>query len=115
MKPFDLEAAKSGKKVVTRDGKAVRVVCFDMAGTEFCVLALIPRQSTRESLGCYTAKGKFSGSEESSIDLFMASEIEVRWVNIYPQLTDYAFVTKEKADSFASPSRVACVRVEYEI
>lgn len=29
MKPFDLEAAKAGKPVCTRDGRKARIICFD--------------------------------------------------------------------------------------
>ena len=29
LKPFDLEAAKAGAKVITRDGRPVRIICFD--------------------------------------------------------------------------------------
>lgn len=29
MRPFDLDAAKSGEKVCLRDGTPVRIVCFD--------------------------------------------------------------------------------------
>jgi hypothetical protein len=33
IKPFDLEAAKNGAPVCTRDGRDVRIVCFDTKGT----------------------------------------------------------------------------------
>lgn len=29
LRPFDLEAAKAGKPVCTRDGRKVRIICFD--------------------------------------------------------------------------------------
>lgn len=29
LKPFDLEKAKQGAKVVTRDGRPVRIICWD--------------------------------------------------------------------------------------
>jgi hypothetical protein len=32
MKEFDLELAKAGHPVCTRDGKPVRIVCFDAKG-----------------------------------------------------------------------------------
>lgn len=32
LKPFDLEAAKQGKPVCTRDGRKARIVCFDLKG-----------------------------------------------------------------------------------
>lgn len=30
LKPFDLETAKAGKPVCTRDGRKARIICFDM-------------------------------------------------------------------------------------
>ena len=32
MKPFDLEKAKAGAKVVTGGGYAARFICYDLAG-----------------------------------------------------------------------------------
>ena len=29
LKPFNLEAAKQGKPVCTRDGRKARIICFD--------------------------------------------------------------------------------------
>ena len=29
LRPFDLEAAKAGKPVCTRDGRKARIICFD--------------------------------------------------------------------------------------
>ena len=40
MKPFDLEAAKRGAAVCTRDGSCVRIVCTDCRG-EDPIVALV--------------------------------------------------------------------------
>ena len=34
LKPFDLEAARAGSPVCTRDGRKARIVCFDKKGSE---------------------------------------------------------------------------------
>ena len=34
LKPFNLEAAKSGKPVCTRDGRKARIICFDAEGNK---------------------------------------------------------------------------------
>ena len=41
LKPFDLEAAKNGAKVVTRDGHAVRIICYDRKNEEYPIVALV--------------------------------------------------------------------------
>ena len=35
LKPFDIEAAKSGKPVCTRDGRKVRIICFDRINGDY--------------------------------------------------------------------------------
>ena len=70
--PFDIERAKRGDKVVTRDGNAVRIVCFDALG-EYPVVGLVTHYETTETVVSYTAKGKFWTIErESNNDLMMA-------------------------------------------
>lgn len=40
LKPFDLEAAKAGKPVCTRDGRKARIICFDRVNSK-SILALV--------------------------------------------------------------------------
>lgn len=48
MKAFDLERAKAGDPVMTRDGKDVRVICFDRNYGEYQILALLKEDDGRE-------------------------------------------------------------------
>lgn len=41
LKPFDLEAAKTGKPVCTRDGRKARIICFDKKDINYPIVALI--------------------------------------------------------------------------
>lgn len=71
--PFDIERAKRGDKVVTRDGSDVRIVCFDALG-EYPVVALVKHFDDYETVTSYTAKGKFwTTDRESNNDLMMAN------------------------------------------
>ena len=71
--PFDIERAKRGDKVITRDGEDVRIVCFD-ALKEYPVVALVKQFNGCESVTSYTAKGKFWTTErEANNDLMMAN------------------------------------------
>ena len=42
MKPFDIELAKAGYPVCTRDGRPVRILCFDRKSVDgYSILALV--------------------------------------------------------------------------
>ena len=81
LKPFDLNAAKAGKPVCTRDGRKARIICFDMKG-EHPIVALIEEYNT-EKIGWYYDNGKYlSNGEESPIDLMMLPEKQEGWMYI---------------------------------
>ena len=62
MKPFNLEEAKAGKPVCTRDGLPARIICFDKRGYDNPIVALIRAnlESDKEHPACYTEKGEFN-------------------------------------------------------
>lgn len=47
MKPFNLEQAKQGKPVVTRDGRPVRILAFDRKGC-YPIIGLISRDKEED-------------------------------------------------------------------
>lgn len=72
MKKFDLSKAKQGHKVVTRNGKEVKMLYFDREVERFPLVAIIEKKQ----VACYTEEGKFYDDEnhkESKNDLFMAN------------------------------------------
>lgn len=81
MKPFDLEAAKAGKPVCTRDGRKARIICFDANG-EYPLIALITLDNDADDIKRYTVGGRYYGRSESSHDLMMLPEKKEGWVNI---------------------------------
>lgn len=48
MKPFDLELAKQGKPVCTRDGRAVRILCYDFISVEDTPIIALVRTSEKQ-------------------------------------------------------------------
>lgn len=72
MKPFDLEAAKRGAAVRTRDGSCVRIVCTDCRG-EDPIVALVDYE-TGEDVSTYNSRGRYHGSADSDLDLFMRDD-----------------------------------------
>ena len=85
LKPFDLEAAKAGKTVCTRDGRKVRIICFDAKRKdENSIIALVPSKDYPgfEDLIAYPNNGNYYGGHENDGDLMMLPEKKEGWVNI---------------------------------
>lgn len=77
LKEFDLEAAKAGKPVCTRDGRKARIICFDAKRKDGeNIIALIPsrRYPGFEYLVTYTNNGNYRGEHENGFDLMMLPE-----------------------------------------
>ena len=49
LKEFNLEAAKSGKPVCTRDGRKARIICFDAKGDK-PIIALVEAKGNKDAL-----------------------------------------------------------------
>ena len=101
LKPFDLEAARSGKPVCTRDGRKARIICFDVKGANYPILTLV-EECGKESTYCYDVCGK--STVHTDMDLMMLPEKHEGWVNIARNIDngEYSvdntiFGTKEKA------------------
>jgi hypothetical protein len=56
--PFDVNSARRGELVSTRDGRPVRIVCWDVKNTDFPILALVLEKDGREHPYQYTADGR---------------------------------------------------------
>ena len=71
--PFHLEMAKLGEKVITRNGRSVRIICFDRESSVYPIIALfLDNDSTEEECECFTLDGKYLDDEETNdLDLFM--------------------------------------------
>ena len=60
MKQFNLEEylKDPNKKVVTRDGRNVRIICTDQKGTEYSVIALCTMSDGSENCYFYFPNGR---------------------------------------------------------
>ena len=84
LRPFNLEEAKAGKPVVTRDGRKVRLFCFDLVGDDTIAGAVTIGEGKEEDVTSWTAEGRYiSRMEEHARDLFMAPVENTVWVNVY--------------------------------
>ena len=96
LKPFDLEAAKAGKPVCTRDGRKARIICFDRKGYNmFPIVALIMNGDRESDIYTYRPNGTWDNSgNESEKDLMMLPEKKEGWINVYKERI---YSTKEEA------------------
>ena len=124
MKQFSLEEyiKNPSRKVVTRDGRPVRIVCTDRKGSgDHPVVALYP--ATQKYLGeivcTFCANGEFTEGTESDYDLFFAPEKHEGWININKYDTgDYSgqliYLRREDAEGMAGPKCIATIKIEWE-
>lgn len=86
MKPFNLEEYRNNpsRKVVTRDGRNVRIICTDRRG-DYPIIALTEKQGNdEETLDAFTENGRWAlFGKESVHDLFFVPEKKEGWTNIY--------------------------------
>lgn len=80
LKPFDLEAAKQGKSVCTRDGRKARIICFDTKGDPCPIIALVEENGI-EAAYHYDKNGQ-NAYNKSELDLMMLPEKKEGWANI---------------------------------
>ena len=83
MKQFSLEEFKKNpnRKVVTRDGNPVRIICTDANG-DYPVVGLI-KDKKRNQPETYTPDGVFFEDEETNRDLFFDAATKKGWVKLY--------------------------------
>lgn len=109
MKPFDLEAAKRGEPIQTRDGQLVKFIAHVPEADESQRLVILIDNTV---VGFYK-KGTHARDLETELDLFMAPRKRTVWVNLYrPYADDYSygqpatcFATKELADGSTSVNK----------
>lgn len=121
LKPFDLEAAKAGKPVCTRDGRKARIICFDrISGDDYykivaCVTAF---DGDFEEVLFYGIDGYIVDSQNpKDEDLMMLPEKKEGWVNVYKGglLGTKSHNTREEAlDNACSRDYVDTVKISWE-
>ena len=119
MKEFNLEEylKNPSRKVVTRDGKCVRIVCTDRLG-EFPVIGLV-RTDNVEKVTSYTNSGRVYPEVPSECDLIFTPERKEGWVNVYRQdnrqLCGNVYNTEAEARLHSrSSGYLATAKIEWE-
>lgn len=85
MKEFNIQKAREGHPVCTRDGRKARIVCTDYKsiGADRPILALIEQENDTEEVVAFKNNGSFGALGISDYDLMMATTKHEGWVNIY--------------------------------
>lgn len=83
MKEFDIEKAKAGAPVCTRNGNPVRIICWDAKDPNFPIVALVDSDDV-ETVENYTDDGFWlKDKTDNELNLMMASVKREGWVNIF--------------------------------
>ena len=114
MKQFSLEEylKNPSMKVVTRDGKNVRIVCTDKKGNDYPVVALIEWEKTEEACD-YTKDGCLNDGRTTEYDLFFAAEKHEGWINVYRKAVSRIYDSEEDAKDRAN-NACATIKIEWE-
>lgn len=127
MKEFDINLAKQGKPIKTRDGRPARIICFDRKDPVRPIVALVEeerctiRDPHSERVVFYGPTGKNNADEPDS-DLVMDIQHHEGWVNIYSEPANdrsvvgiYPNEYSAKEDAYkGSEHAIATVKIEWE-
>lgn len=106
LKEFNLEAAKAGKPVCTRDGRKARIICFDLNNKNFPIVAIINCDS-EENAYQYDIDG-ICDEHDNNLNLMMSHEKKEGWVIIHKE----AIYDKETAEKIARETTANVIRIQ---
>ena len=121
MKQFNLEEyLKNPKRVVTRDGREVRIICTDFNNNTYPIIIEVKDMLDPVAV---TREGWCIGSNmPNDLDLFFAQEKHEGWINIYRTEGDESVYTanvynsKEEAEDAGRGEEdyLATIKIEWE-
>ena len=124
MKQFDLKEylKDPNKKVVTRDGRNVRIICTDRQGGDRPILILCFESDGIERCFSCLPNGRRYVDTDSCADLFFAPEKKEGYINVYRDGDNYytggteIYSSEAEAASHATEKfgYVKTVKVEWE-
>ena len=123
MEEFSLEKylKNPNRKIVTRDGKSVRIICTNKLDYNYPVVALVHDGDCEKGYS-YTTFGKLYTyqNRDCELDLFFAPQKKEGWINLFKvnsvTTTGEVYNTEEEAKSAIAKSLVyiSTVKVEWE-
>lgn len=122
MKPFNIKEYNDNpsRKVVTRDGRPVRIICTDVKG-DYPVVGLILKNEYIEDVETFNKDGKYLEKQTDNCDLFFTPEKREGFINLYKNIcggisTDtVVFSTKEHAQASKKyENYLDTIKIEWE-
>lgn len=115
LKPFDIQKARAGKPVCTRDGRKARVLCYDFKqNEEYPILVAVENKDGKECALLYSNDGISEMYKSSNNELVMFPEKKEGWVNIYEDMRIYASEERAKMGISTERNYVTTVKIEWE-
>lgn len=123
LKEFDLEAAKAGKLVCTRDGRKARIISFDRHGEDCPIIALVvdSKNAECEEVIDYTLDGICNENiiNHNKYDLMMFTRKKEGWLNIFKDFEDTVccvYPTEKEAleDGEIEKDYITTIKIEWE-
>ena len=120
MKQFNLEKylKNPNRKIITRDGHDVRIICSDCKNYKYPIVALVTCDDDEFVVNC-TKEGKCHTPNKYKYDLFFAPEKHEGWINVYEEGTNRYLdgcicVTKEEAKRIRGYGYITTIKIEWE-
>ena len=121
LKPFDIQKAREGKPVYTRNGRKARIICFDKQ-EGLPIVALIETKKngrvSEEIASFYINGHAISADTDSKHDLMMLPEKKEGWMNIYSNGYNHKvgaliYNSKEEALNNKESNAIDTVKIEW--
>ena len=122
MKEFNLEEylKNPSQKVVTRDGREVRIICTDAKGDEPIIALVYNNIRDEENVYTYNREGIFYKDNDSCLDLFFATVKKEGWINIYKnnsrrdRIAGDVFPSEKEAKEGKTIRYITTIKIEWE-
>ena len=123
MEQFSLEKyfANPSRKLVTKDGRPVRILCTDRKSYNVEIVGLIMNNNGMESVFTWTQQGKEYINSNTSNDLFFAPEAHEGWINVYRNNGSHTYAgavydSKEDAEKRKTidENYITTIKIEWE-
>lgn len=120
MEQFSIEKylKNPNRKIITRDGRNVRIICVDRNYKDLPIVALIQTKDG-EVVSSHTKDGSYLDYMQCPRDLFFMPEKKTGWINIYDGVRNanasrLIYNSKEEALACANKGRVDTIKIEWE-
>ena len=120
MKEFNLDEylKDPSQKVITKDGKSVRIICTD-AKQDYPVIGLLSLDDKSETTVYYKKNGRWLADNQDYWDLFFAPIKREGWINVYKNDYNERVIgclhsSEEEAIKNKDRNYITTVKVEWE-